>query len=730
MKKITALISVIMLLFGILVGCGLTANQEDPDLRENEIIDSELIKLNHTVSDANEYFFMDREYALDASNTDTTDAELKKAEEYLLSHILEAESDMCDFTFNIGGKPFKEDMANWVRSLEKEEKDSRTDYTLTFTKSGQPLTVTIKAVLYKEYAIAEWIVYIENTGSERSEYINEFAPLNAVFEASENVMFTTFSGCTSNSSSFKASTEDLIIDKAKSIGGTSGKPSVINAPYFNLQWHNEDAAWGKEGIFVSVGWPGQWNAQVENTGSGVSVIAKQSSFDAYLEPGESVRSPLMTLLFWEKDIMRSQNLWRRWVYNTAMPQPDGEPIPTMTHGNYTFYSTLAQDCTTENQVEAINLWKELGLDIDAWQIDAGWTPLIDGTWSYSVGSWYPDPARFGESLKEIGDACAQAGLEFILWYEPERICEGTEWYEKFKGTDSLIEAPLNNALNLSDDETAAFLQEFLLDSIEKNGVTIYRQDCNLNAGYSVKSYWDRAEFSDDRKGFIENKFVVNYLKYFDAIVEETGTFIDSCATGAMRLDLETTKRGVALWRDDNCYNNTVTQCHTWGINFFMPYSGQATKDTTEAFMKYATRSQLMTYTGFNDWPVKRAVEDKELLGRMQSAISEHKTYAHFLTADYYPLCAFTDSEEDWMAYQFNDYKNGDGIVQVFKRFLSEDTTQKYYLSGLDADTVYRIEDIDTGDYLEATGKQLMVDGIELTILDEMDAKIYYYSPVK
>ena len=42
------------------------------------------------------------------------------------------------------------------------------------------------------------------------------------------------------------------------------------------------------------------------------------------------------------------------------------------------------------------------------------------------------------------------------------------------------------------------------------------------------------------------------------------------------MDLETQKRSVVLWRDDSCYEPTLTQCQSFGINFFNPFSGQAT----------------------------------------------------------------------------------------------------------------------------------------------------------
>ena len=194
-------------------------------------------------------------------------------------------------------------------------------------------------------------------------------------------------------------------------------------------------------------------------------------------------------------------------------------------------------------------------------MDAGWYDMAYGSTSWvDTGSWTPSQERFGGSLKTVSDELHKNDLDFILWYEPERMVTGSEWQVKFKDTNYIINEPGWQLYNLSDDEATDWLIDFMLDSIESNGVDIYRQDCNIN-NPSHKGYWDRLQ-EDGRKGYVENRYIINYLRYFDAILEATGTFIDSCASGGKRLDLETTKRAVALWRDDKCYDATLTQCQS------------------------------------------------------------------------------------------------------------------------------------------------------------------------
>ncbi len=724
MKKSLSIILVLLMALSLFAGCAKTENQ-------GAATEKGLIELNYTLEDRDASFFMDREYAVDAESAETTEAELKKAEEYLTNYILEAaENGDSAFDFQYGDTTFAATIKEWTLATEQTGDDeTKTDWTLTYTKADLPITVTVYATLYKEYAIIEWTVWITNTGNEKSQQITEFYGLNDVFAQStpdSEFRITTFEGGHESHESFKAAVKTLEKGAKKITNGTGGKSSVTWSPYMNLQWNNPEASWGKEGVFVSTGWSGQWVAKAENTGEGLSVTAKQERLDTYLNPGEAIRSPLMTLLFWERDFMRSQNLWRRWVYNVAMPQPNGEPIQTHVHGNTAQDTNLTQTATTDNQVEAIQKWVEWGLDIDAWQMDAGWYDMANnsGNW-VDTGDWEPSKERFNGSLKTIADELDKNDIDFILWYEPERMVTNSVWQQKFKGTGYIIEASGWQCYNLANDEATDWLIDFMKDSIDRNGVDIYRQDCNLNDAASLMSYWKELE-EDGRKGYSENRYIINYLRYFDAIVEHTGTYIDNCASGGKRLDLESTKRAVALWRDDKCYEATLTQCQSWGINFFMPYSGQGSLDQSPGTMLYTFRSNMMTYTGL---PWKLGLINDSSIDLHKQVIEEHKTYAHYLTQDYYPLTPFTQEEDTWMAWQYNDASDSTGIIQVFKRMASKEDSAVYYLNGLQPETTYRVEDIDTGDFVELTGKQLMQDGVQINVQTEFDAKIYKYAPV-
>ncbi len=667
-----------------------------------------------------ENFYLDRPYALDADQVAPTKDEFKRAEEYLTQNILEsAESGSLAFDFAVDGAYFSEVFTTYEKSLETTaDDDTRTDYTLTYTKAGEPLTVTVYATLYKTLPVIEWTVWLENTSDANTGIITEFYGLTDTFGQSDDgdYKLLTFKGSRQATTSFAPTLRSLEEGKTISPVGSRGKPSIDWSPYYSLQWNNKDAAWGKQGVFFSVGWSGQWFSDIVKTGGGVDVTAGQQVLNTYLEPGDKLRAPLMTLLFWEKDIMRSQNIWRDFVYNFVLPQPDGEPLPAMTEMSG---SMGWAEGTTENQISGIQARLDAGLPFGYWWMDAGWYKTLGGGW-VDTGNWQPDPERFGDSLKPISDMCHENGLKLILWYEPERVCPYTEFFE-LRDKGYIIEYTGWHLYNLANDEAFEYLCEYMVQEIRDNGVDVYRQDCNIA---DLQMYWELNE-AEDRRGITENKYIVNYLAYFDYLMEQCpGLLIDSCASGGRRMDLETQKRSVVLWRDDNCQDPLVTQCQSFGINFINPFSGQNTVEADPELMTYVTRSNFMQSTSFSYY-IQGG--DEDLAARVKTAMEEHRAYSPYFLCDYYPLTAFSDRAEDWMAWQYHDADDNSGIVQVFKREGSADTAGKYYLSGLEKGATYVVKDIDTGESYEAKGRDLMAEGMDVEIQDAFAAKIFHYT---
>ena len=647
--------------------------------------------------------------------------ELQRAEEYFKTHIENA--DRPNFDFTIGG----EDLPVGAAVTELESNAEKRTIEKRWTAGA--VEVRQVATLYRELPAVEWTVYVKNISGAVSERVR-LSALNDRFPASSVVVHAQ-KGSYCAADDFRP--VDLPMrpgDQAK-LAPIGGRSSNMTWPYFCIET-------GENGLALAVGWPAQWQAVFACEDEDLHVQCGQQTLETVLygrdsgaagidRTGEQIRSPRIVLLFWDRGdlraaeaCMRARNLFRRYMLRYNMPRgEDGKPpVKNLAAcSSHQFREML--EATTRNQKQFIDGYVDHNLGLDYWWMDAGWYKTLGGGW-VDTGNWQPDPERFGDSLKPISDMCHENGLKLILWYEPERVCPYTEFYE-LRDKGYIIEDKGWHLYNLANDEAFEYLCEYMVQEIRDNGVDVYRQDCNIA---DLQMYWELNE-AEDRRGITENKYIVNYLAYFDYLMEQCpGLLIDSCASGGRRMDLETQKRSVVLWRDDSCYEPTLTQCQSFGINFFNPFSGQATTEADPELMTYVTRSNFMQSTNFC-YNIESG--DQDLIDRVKKSMDEYRAYSPYFLCDYYPLTTFSDRAEDWMAWQYHDADDNSGIVQVFKREGSADTAGKYYLSGLEKGATYIVKDIDTGESYEAKGRDLMVEGMDVEIQDAFAAKIFHYT---
>ena len=78
----------------------------------------------------------------------------------------------------------------------------------------------------------------------------------------------------------------------------------------------------------------------------------------------------------------------------------------------------------------------------------------------------------------------------------------------------------------------------------------------------------------DREGITEIEHVEGYLAYFDELRRRfPGMLIRHMRLGGRRLDLETLRRAVPLWRSDYAGDPIAQQAQTYGLSLWIPYFG-------------------------------------------------------------------------------------------------------------------------------------------------------------
>ena len=95
------------------------------------------------------------------------------------------ESEKYPFTFKVDGKEFNP--SEWEKDLVKKADVSKkyqggTTENIVFTNKKTGLKVTLEATSFNKNATCQWVVYIENTGTEKSGIISDFYAYNSKYE--------------------------------------------------------------------------------------------------------------------------------------------------------------------------------------------------------------------------------------------------------------------------------------------------------------------------------------------------------------------------------------------------------------------------------------------------------------------------------------------------------------------------------------------------------------------
>ena len=366
---------------------------------------------------------------------------------------------------------------------------------------------------------------------------------------------------------------------------------------------------------------------------------------------------------------------------------------------------------TADEIKYAEAYLNAGVKLDYWWIDAGWYPC-DNDWG-QTGTWQPDPQRYPKGIKEVADYVHSKGLKLVVWFEPERVAHKT-WVSEQHPEWVLGGKP--GLLNLGNPEVRRWLTDHVDRMLTEQGIDLYRQDFNMDP----LSYWRGAD-APDRQGITENLHVQGYLAYWDELLRRHPDMpIDSCASGGRRNDLETLRRAVPLLRSD--YRSEpiyAQQCHMYGLAQWIPYFGTGVPDKDN----YTVRSFWCPWLGIGR-PAPRQ-EGLDWTQYLRMVDDWRKTCGYFL-GDYYPLTPYSLDDAVWMAWQFDCSERDEGMVQAFRRAQSPYESICVRLHGLEPDAVYTLTNLDVAGATEATGRELLEQGISVVMKDQPGSTVITY----
>lgn len=631
-----------------------------------------------------------------------------------------AKGQLPPFSFILDEQPSEEFLRSWRWSRTAPASTDKDVVLRTFTytdpRSGLEVVCDVKG--YPEFRAVEWMLHFRNTSAENSGQLTrvKVADFDMVYPAAGALKIHYAEGNKISKADYAPRTAEFRTEQPLHIEPHGGRSSEEAFPFFNLE---SEAS--RQGVMVAVGWTGTWFADLEKRDpSRLTLAAGMLNTDLYLYPGEQIRTPSVALMFWSGDRMNGHNRFRRLVLAHHSRKVDGSPFyPLCSAFNYRDpqpcgeYSCLTADWA----VAMVRRYSMFELTPDVFWLDAGWhTGAGDfrhgKSWANTTGNWTVDRERFPEGLKPVSDAVHETGAKFMVWFEPERVVKGTQWATEHKEWMLDTEWPEGSEqstwylFDLGNDAACDWLCKYYGDLIEENGIDYYRQDFNmLPAGY-----WRDAD-EPGRSGIKEIRHIENLYKFWDYLLDRfPGLLIDNCASGGKRLDWESIGRSAPLWRSDYYHYDDPDgyQCHTYGLNFFLPIHGTGILLPDQ----YSFRSSLSSALQCN-WKV---TEPGVSVLDMQQRIREYRDIREYYYEDYYPLSGTGDltGSDVWLAYQMHRPSDDSGIVVAFRRQDAPDAEYTVRLGGLTPDASYTLLDCDTQAETVRSGREL-TEGLTLRL---------------
>ena len=593
------------------------------------------------------------------------------------------------------------------------------------------LNVRVECLAYQDYPVVEWVMWLSNQGSAATPVLQDILALDGAFSGTSPVVYHC-NGDYYSEDGYTPQETPLHPGEALKYAPTGGRPCDGAFPYFRVQFEGC-------GLTLAVGWPAQWAASFTGTENGVEITAGQEKTRLCLRPGESIRTPRMTVLSWTGDTARAVNLWRRWYLEHILPRPDGRPIRTRHACAATDTGEEFTNANEANQIRYMDKFKQAGFDYDVWWIDAGWYPCWNDQgerkW-WQTGTWEPDAERFPQGFKPVSQNTAKNGADLLVWFEPERVFAGSkldrehpEWLLK---TSLKPDQPvdLNRLLDLGIPECRQWLTDHISQLIEDNGIKIYRQDFN----FPPLQYW-RDNDPEDRQGFHENQHVQGYLQFWDdLLLRHPGLWIDSCSSGGRRNDLETMRRSVPLHYTDYGYGNHPVKLafhHT--LYAWIPYFKEFTLSydvlgpgeemrfdkQVDSFSFHCGMAPMI----FTTLDIRR--DDYDFALGVKMIAIWRRAADTLLHGDYYPLTPFSKSPEAWVVRQFDLPESGKGLIQGIRLPACPAESITVHPQAVCADQDYIFENPETLETMLISGTALSQDGFTFK-LPRRSAAIWFY----
>jgi len=504
--------------------------------------------------------------------------------------------------------------------------------------------------------------------------------------------------------------------------GAEGRSSERTVPWFAVDGEKDE-------FFAALMWSGAWSLSITRGRTGLEVSFGLGAMTT--TPQEPFDGPHVVFGAVRGDLSDATAALRAYIVNGIR---DERPLtPLVTYNTWFAYATQIDDRSMRTEME-----RAASLGVELFVIDAGWYERTDSQgpldFSAGLGSWRPDPARFPDGLKPLADYARSLGMKFGLWVEPERI-------------------------DLSRLADAGVDEEWLATSGGEHGSERVGQIC---LGGSAGRTW-----LVDRIGTLIDQVQPDYIKWdnngwvncdreghshgptdgnfahvrglYDVLATLRGRYptvmFENVSGGGNRLDLGMIKYTDVAWMDDRTVPSAHVRHNVEGLSALFPPAyllSFVTDHDTEPLhdspdLALYVRSRMASALGLCFRGDQLAEADA---ANFSHQIDIYKSLRETIAAAAASLLtgqATLDNGPPWDVLQETAAASRQVLIHAFQSDMGVDRIL-VKPTGLDSATMYQVKSVDTRDLGEATGADLMTDGIDIRQSPDSAAHILVITP--
>jgi len=601
--------------------------------------------------------------------------------------------------FNYDGKPAQIE-TSYTCALVPDSRVKTVGYiaaSRTLTAPDGKLQIRLDGKTYRHFPAEEYAVHVVNLSeTEPTGLVGDFRSFKLSIDKPQPAKAVTLNflrGSTCKATDFIPESATIEDGKEHVLTTTCGRSSNDYVPFLELNLDEMN------GYLFAVGWTGSWKARFANSGETVAVEIGMERTNFRLLPGESVRQPSV-LIFVRKNQTRREFKTRvhRFMLENKVPRDSkGQIIPPILA-----VASGGGNKTPKMMADVLQYCVDNRMPFDTYWIDAGWygAPHEDElygncgpNWSKYVGDWRVNTETHPTGdLLPIADAVHQAGMKFLLWFEPERMTDSAPILKEHP------EYRHGQLVDYGNPEALKWIQDTVYGMIAKHRIDVYRQDFNMDPG----PVW-RGMDEPDRVGIAEAKHIAGMYKFLDDMRTRFPDILqENCASGGRRIDIEMVSRAHTYCRSDYYVGRKpgdtaflLGQSGTLNLMPYLPFQGcefncVPVGDDYAAF-SIISSGTVITPSDFDGGIIRRPLTATETAW-FKKVFDVAVRMRPFYMGDFHPLTDETGVGDDvWCAWQCDQPDQQAGFAIAFRRAAATEPTRTFKLAGIKSGADYQVE---------------------------------------